>query len=968
MRISRQSMIIGWLLFVILPCVLAGLAADRGIRLLRTGEARNATLALAQEARRIIADAVPETTIERDFRHGTLGAGLTLLQNFPDSSSLSNDALTGRLTGQLPEDLPDFLNGNASATPSQITSWHRLFVVHFDPEAFRRQPGKAIQVRWGREIAWLVWDRPRDRRRHAGQLSDKSQGSDYNRVPAPDSAGRNTARRDVNINTAPEKRQSVEPSGCRIWLVAVRSNAMLLKRSLDGRLAEMAITGAAGVVDRAARHWWGRSGFPEDRVRDSLRQRAATGTRKKSGDVYDVRDGRVSHLERLRGGLILYLDRELSSLSRTVDEGRFVWWSFVAVIMGTFLFIRMCDSAVDAPLSLRLWALFSYVIGLPLLGVVVLGLGIHVDRDGIRQRELVQMARHELMAFDDGFREEEGRMTRWFLKLSQHPALDAGRKDLFENAIEPLFKDGMIDRVEARDWNNQSWLKRDAGDMDRGMDRITELISEYAVSEKAYRDAGVEPPKKSSLLMMMQEILEAPLFGFSELLRKPGIVQSFRSGQSMFYWFWIHARNRTHPIAFFTLGRSSEAAMQAYLSRNIVHNRQIRLVAKSRETGKWFGILRPDRVITAVADAIGRSGEEQLGMTIRGGVEYLVVGIPGMRLTGVDLVGLVPLSKAREEADLFIGRIGWGIGLSLLIGFLCVGLLSEGLLRPLSDLTEGIAALRRRETEHRIPVRGGDELAKMAYAFNTMLENLVEIDMARDVQETLIVSSPKVPVGYETAVKVMLNPHLGGDYTDSAILSDGCYVFLTGTVPTQGIGGALVAAMVKAAVAMQSSEQSGSDCFFAGVNRTLYEVARPHSLQCVFGLLEPNTHRLSLASADHGFPLLWRNSEKTVSVVGKPGRALGVSPDLNVGFQELTFAEGDLLFLFTVGVIRAIGAAGEQFGFDRMRKIVADKAAEGPDAVVNAMGKALNEHLAGRSSIDDLTVFALRRKPAEVVK
>jgi methyl-accepting chemotaxis protein len=60
--------------------------------------------------------------------------------------------------------------------------------------------------------------------------------------------------------------------------------------------------------------------------------------------------------------------------------------------------------------------------------------------------------------------------------------------------------------------------------------------------------------------------------------------------------------------------------------------------------------------------------------------------------------------------------------LALLVSFLGATLISSFFMVPISDLGEGIAAIRQRDAVFRIPRRRPDEFGFLADAFNLMIE------------------------------------------------------------------------------------------------------------------------------------------------------------------------------------------------------------------------------------------------------
>ncbi|WP_426755556.1 methyl-accepting chemotaxis protein [Myxococcus sp. Y35] len=79
-------------------------------------------------------------------------------------------------------------------------------------------------------------------------------------------------------------------------------------------------------------------------------------------------------------------------------------------------------------------------------------------------------------------------------------------------------------------------------------------------------------------------------------------------------------------------------------------------------------------------------------------------------------------NAAREMAQ----RILWVLGIGTALGLLIVGagsyIITRGITTPLRALMEGAEQLGRGKLDHRIPVKGSDETAELARAFNDMAE------------------------------------------------------------------------------------------------------------------------------------------------------------------------------------------------------------------------------------------------------
>ena len=112
--------------------------------------------------------------------------------------------------------------------------------------------------------------------------------------------------------------------------------------------------------------------------------------------------------------------------------------------------------------------------------------------------------------------------------------------------------------------------------------------------------------------------------------------------------------------------------------------------------------------------------------------------------------------------------------------------------------------------------------------------------------------------------------------------------------------------------------------------------------------------------AGHPHPLLVRGD--SVAEIGSPGPALGVVSDPSWPPTKIRIAEGDVIVLYTDGVIEAKRGDGERFGVDRLRDSLAG--CHRPEAAISRVRDGLEAFLA-REPDDDAALVVLRRSAAE---
>lgn len=85
-----------------------------------------------------------------------------------------------------------------------------------------------------------------------------------------------------------------------------------------------------------------------------------------------------------------------------------------------------------------------------------------------------------------------------------------------------------------------------------------------------------------------------------------------------------------------------------------------------------------------------------------------------------------PTAQEQKYIDALYNSLWWGIGAAAGLATLLGILLSRGLSRSLSGLMKAVKGMHKGELRQQVPVRGKDEVAALATAFNEMSEQLAQ--------------------------------------------------------------------------------------------------------------------------------------------------------------------------------------------------------------------------------------------------
>jgi stage II sporulation SpoE-like protein len=114
---------------------------------------------------------------------------------------------------------------------------------------------------------------------------------------------------------------------------------------------------------------------------------------------------------------------------------------------------------------------------------------------------------------------------------------------------------------------------------------------------------------------------------------------------------------------------------------------------------------------------------------------------------------------------------------------------------------------------------------------------------------------------------------------------------------------------------------------------------------------------LTYAGAGHPAPLLWRAAERRVEELAQGGIVMGRLRRAAYGEAAVPLAAGDRLLLYTDGIPEARNPAGEPFGDERLRELLAGGAALPAGAIADALVRRVQEWTGRAGSLeDDLTL------------
>jgi serine phosphatase RsbU (regulator of sigma subunit) len=274
------------------------------------------------------------------------------------------------------------------------------------------------------------------------------------------------------------------------------------------------------------------------------------------------------------------------------------------------------------------------------------------------------------------------------------------------------------------------------------------------------------------------------------------------------------------------------------------------------------------------------------------------------------------------------------------------------LLRELVSAALHGAALMRRVAQ---------EAAAREKAETQRLES--ELAIATRIQTSILPRDLRVR-GLEIAARMEPATEVGGDYYDVLPTDGGCWIGI-GDVAGHGLGSGLVMMMLQSVVSalVRQSPDAAPRELLRVVNAVLYDNVRArlqqdeHATLCLIRYRSDG--RLSFAGA-HEDMLVLRAASGKVETVPTVGTWVGATRDIDDVTQdsELRLHEGDVLLLYTDGVIEAQSASGERFGIERLAALLARYRDEPAPLLRDALALAVREFMA--EQCDDIALLVAR--------
>ncbi len=640
--------------------------------------------------------------------------------------------------------------------------------------------------------------------------------------------------------------------------------------------------------------------------------------------------------------------------------------AFFIGLFAFFIYFRLISDRLFLSIRTKLLALFLVAVISPVMCFTYLSYRYLLDRESSLLAAVISNGRRVMVSFDETFRQAGASFIEDFREIGRiavnHPLQD------LRSLFEPRIRSNDLILFELRNASDATVLFSVQNELVvEGMRQVSEAFTRFCLDNRF----------GSSLTDSIDPLLEAavlsPEAGLLFLFKRPDEVHRMFFGSLPMFIYWnVNLQQPGHALYIYILQSAARLVKRLLKSRlqeswKSGNHYPYTLAAMESRKGTWLPApVRQNRQLRNFADRIIFSDRpEELKLEVEG-EEYLVLGQRSVFAPGYCLFSFYPYRLIAQEIAKLRKNIALAIAGFLLLSLISAWMLSDIFLLPVARLGNGVAAIKARNTDFRIVPVQHDEFGDLAISFNQMIADLKEMKLAQDVQESLLPAVPPVLDGYRLAFTNRMASAVGGDYFDVLVPDKNTVCIIIGDVTGHGVSSALVMAMAKAIVYQSVREGRDLANLFADLNRAIYAYfSRPPVRKMITlfaATMDLATGKGLFVNAGHNFPIML-GADGSCTDLASVNLPVGAMKNIRrLDTCEFSLNPGATIVFYTDGLIEVTDPAKEQYGYSRLKDMLATRAALEPEKLAGDLMAAYDAWLAGGEPDDDVTLIILQRQ------
>jgi serine phosphatase RsbU (regulator of sigma subunit) len=253
-------------------------------------------------------------------------------------------------------------------------------------------------------------------------------------------------------------------------------------------------------------------------------------------------------------------------------------------------------------------------------------------------------------------------------------------------------------------------------------------------------------------------------------------------------------------------------------------------------------------------------------------------------------------------------------------------------------------------------------LDRLGEARQRVLQNELmrrDLAIARDLQKSLYPHPPLIGGEVEIASRSEPARETSGDFYDFIELGPDSLGLVIADVTGKSLAAALVMAMTRSTLRGEARRTTSPAEVLQQANQILCsDTSVKHLITAFYGILNTRTLTLQCANAGHLFPTLKRDGRvEDIELCGLP---LGARPGIRYDERAIQLRPGDQLILISDGIVEAMNADHELFGFDRLAETIRQTNSATSQQALQAIWQAVERFRGDIEQQDDITLITIQ--------
>ena len=235
-----------------------------------------------------------------------------------------------------------------------------------------------------------------------------------------------------------------------------------------------------------------------------------------------------------------------------------------------------------------------------------------------------------------------------------------------------------------------------------------------------------------------------------------------------------------------------------------------------------------------------------------------------------------------------------------------------------------------------------------------------QLEIARQVQLELLPDHDPELTNFDISAYVFPTEEVSGDYYDWVRIFDDQIGLIVADAVGKGIPAALLMSFLRASLRAGVQVGYAPHIAMSKVNNLLWDSVEDHQfITAIYGILDETNRTFVFSNAGHNPPLLMR-ADGEFRYVEYGDTPLGMFYDAHYHQHFIRFEQGETMVMYTDGITEAASDSGEEYGTERLAKIVLDGLELPAKKLIDHIRKDVADFTGRKFLDDDGTLFIVK--------